>query len=50
VDLKEALSDPPEGAEDQFSDDEDTTELEKIYNGFVEVISSLFQMTLSTKL
>jgi hypothetical protein len=46
VDLKEALSDPPEGAGDQFSDDEDTTELEQIYNGFVEVIGSLFQMSM----
>jgi hypothetical protein len=46
VDLKEALSSPPEGAEDQFSDDEDTTELEQIYNGFVEVIGSLFQMSM----
>jgi hypothetical protein len=46
MDLKEVLNAPPEEPEDQFSDDEDTTELEQIYNGFVEVISSLFQMSM----
>ena len=46
VDLKEVLGAPREEPEDQFSDDEDTTELEQIYNGFVEVISSLFQMSI----
>jgi len=46
VDLKEALNDPPEEADEQFSDDEDTNELEQIYNGFVEVMGSLFQMSM----
>jgi hypothetical protein len=46
IDLKEVLNAPPEEPEDQFSDDEDTTELEQIYNGFVEVISSLCQMSM----
>jgi hypothetical protein len=46
LDLKEVLSATPEEPEDQFSDDEDTTELEQIYNGFVEAISSLFQMSM----
>jgi hypothetical protein len=46
IDLKEVLNAPPEEPEDQFSDDEDTTELEQIYNGFVEVTSSLFQMSM----
>jgi hypothetical protein len=46
VDLKEVFGAPREEPEDQFSDDEDTTELEQIYNGFVEVISSLFQMSM----
>jgi hypothetical protein len=46
VDLKEALSAPLEETEDQFSGDEDTTELGQIYNGIVEVIGSLFQMSM----
>lgn len=46
VDLQEALGDHPEEAEDQLSDDEETTEVEQIYNGLVEVINSFFQMSM----
>ena len=46
VDLSEFLDEILEGAEAQYSDDEDTTELEQIYNGLVEVIGSLFQMSM----
>lgn len=45
-DLQEALSEPPEEGEDELSDDEDTTEVEQIYNGLVELIKSLFQMSM----
>jgi hypothetical protein len=45
-DLQEAQSEPQEAAEDQLSDDEDATEVEQIYNGLVELINSLFQMSM----
>ena len=46
VDLSEFLDEILEGVEAQYSDDEDATELEQIYNGLVEVIGSLFQMSM----
>jgi hypothetical protein len=46
VDLNEVLDNPPEDGEDQFSDEEDTTELEQIYEGLIEAIGSLFQMSM----
>jgi hypothetical protein len=46
VDLQEVLGESPAEAENELSDDENTTELEQIYNGLVELINSLFQMSM----
>src|SRR5438552_3752604 len=44
VDLQEVLDESPAEAENELTDDENTTEFEQIYNGLVELINSLFQM------